>query len=212
MSFHAKRRIGLRASDTGKRYGSHIGFYRRFIKDFPHISKPLNQLLQKETPFIFDQNCIKAFEVIKEKLIYTIIIIMPIVGAVLGQKRNNLFGAIHYASKTLDLAQCNYTTIGKEILAVVFACKKFRPYSIGNREFGLWIMDRKGIENQIADHLSRIKNNLKAKNFEEIKEYFADKQLFREYINQPRPDGSPNYLKTRLAEIDSGFDGHSSDV
>ncbi|KAA3470152.1 Retrovirus-related Pol polyprotein from transposon 17.6 [Gossypium australe] len=41
----------------------HVGFYRRFTKDFAHISKPLNQLLQKETPFIFDRNCVKAFKV-----------------------------------------------------------------------------------------------------------------------------------------------------
>ncbi|KAA3487087.1 reverse transcriptase [Gossypium australe] len=36
---------------------SHAGFYRIFIKDFAYISKPLNQLLQNETPFVLDQSC-----------------------------------------------------------------------------------------------------------------------------------------------------------
>ncbi|KAA3484686.1 Retrovirus-related Pol polyprotein from transposon opus [Gossypium australe] len=86
-------------------------------KDFAYISKPLNQLLQKEIPFIFDQNCVKTFEVIKEKLLSALIIITlnwskPFIvmsdasdyaiGIALGQKRNNIFGAIHYASKTLN--------------------------------------------------------------------------------------------------------------
>ncbi|KAA3484685.1 protein NYNRIN-like [Gossypium australe] len=45
--------------------------------------------------------------------------------------------------------------------------------------FNLWIMDRKETENLIADHLSRIENNLKEETIEEIKETFKDEQLFR---------------------------------
>ena len=47
------------------------------------------------------------------------------IGAVLGQKRDKLFRAIYYASRTLNEAQLNYTTTEKEMLAVVFACDKF---------------------------------------------------------------------------------------
>jgi hypothetical protein len=39
----------------------HAGFYRRFIKDFSKITKPLTQLLQKDTKFIFDSVCLHAF-------------------------------------------------------------------------------------------------------------------------------------------------------
>jgi hypothetical protein len=35
----------------------HAGFYRRFIKDFSKISKPLTNLLQKDVPFVFDDDC-----------------------------------------------------------------------------------------------------------------------------------------------------------
>jgi hypothetical protein len=40
----------------------HAGFYRRFIKDFSKITKPLTQLLQKDTEFIFDSVCLHAFQ------------------------------------------------------------------------------------------------------------------------------------------------------
>ena len=45
------------------------GFYRRFIKDFSKIAKPLTNLLAKDTLFVFDNNCLKAFYRLKEALI-----------------------------------------------------------------------------------------------------------------------------------------------
>ena len=47
----------------------HAGFYRRFIKDFSKISKPLYRLLEKDTKFNFDESCRSAFEEIKSKLV-----------------------------------------------------------------------------------------------------------------------------------------------
>ena len=47
----------------------HAGFYRRFIKDFSKISKPLTNLLQKDVPFVFDDDCKEAFETLKKALI-----------------------------------------------------------------------------------------------------------------------------------------------
>jgi hypothetical protein len=40
----------------------HAGFYRRFINDFYHISRPLTNLLAKDVPFDFDDACLKSFE------------------------------------------------------------------------------------------------------------------------------------------------------
>ena len=53
------------------------------------------------------------------------------VGAVLGQRVGNVPHVIYYASKTLDPTQCNYTTIEKEMYAIVFALEKFCPYLLG---------------------------------------------------------------------------------
>nr|GEY42109.1 reverse transcriptase domain-containing protein [Tanacetum cinerariifolium] len=46
----------------------HAGFYRRFIQDFSKISRPMTHLLEKNTPFIFSEDCIKAFQTLKKKL------------------------------------------------------------------------------------------------------------------------------------------------
>ncbi|XP_070049757.1 uncharacterized protein [Nicotiana tomentosiformis] len=55
------------------------------------------------------------------------------VGAVLGRKKDKIFCPIYYASRTTNEAQLNYATTEKELLAVVFAFDKFRPYLIGTK-------------------------------------------------------------------------------
>ena len=54
------------------------------------------------------------------------------IGEVLGQKRERTFQVIYYASRTLNDAQLNDATTQKEILTIMFAFDKFRPYLIGN--------------------------------------------------------------------------------
>nr|GFC76517.1 reverse transcriptase domain-containing protein [Tanacetum cinerariifolium] len=46
----------------------YAGFYRRFIKDFLKISRPMTHLLEKNSPFIFSNECIQAFITLKDKL------------------------------------------------------------------------------------------------------------------------------------------------
>ncbi|KAK1685672.1 hypothetical protein QYE76_046520 [Lolium multiflorum] len=126
----------------------HVGFYRRFIKDFSKISKPLTNLLQKDVPFVFDDDCKEAFETLKKALTTAPIVEPPdwnlpfeimcdasdfAVGAVLGQRVDKKLNVIHYASKTLDASQRNYATTEKELLAVVFACDKFRSYIVDSK-------------------------------------------------------------------------------
>ena len=55
------------------------------------------------------------------------------VGAVLGQRVDKNLNVIHYACKTLDSAQRNYTITEKKIVAVVFACDKFRSYIVNSK-------------------------------------------------------------------------------
>ena len=114
--------------------------------------------------------------------------------AVLGQRTEKIFKAIYYASKTFNEAQENYSTTENEMLALVFACEKFRPYILGShviihtdhaaikylmakkeakprliiwvlllQEFDMEIKDKKGGDNVIADHLSKLERLLKRK-------------------------------------------------
>ena len=55
----------------------YAGFYRRFIKDFSKISKPLCRLLEKDAKFDFDESCRSAFEEIKSRLVSTPIMLTP---------------------------------------------------------------------------------------------------------------------------------------
>ncbi|GJS45324.1 DNA-directed DNA polymerase [Tanacetum coccineum] len=55
----------------------HAGFYQRFIKDFSKISRPMTHLLEKNTPFIFSEDCILAFQTLKKKLTEAPILIAP---------------------------------------------------------------------------------------------------------------------------------------
>nr|GEX92511.1 reverse transcriptase domain-containing protein [Tanacetum cinerariifolium] len=55
----------------------HASFYRRFIQDFSKISRPMTHLLKKNTPFIFSEDCIKAFQTLKKKLTEAPILIAP---------------------------------------------------------------------------------------------------------------------------------------
>ena len=55
----------------------HAGFYRRFIKDFSLISKPLSKLLCKDFSFHFSDECLQAFNTLKEKLVTAPIMVAP---------------------------------------------------------------------------------------------------------------------------------------
>ena len=109
------------------------------------------------------------------------------IGAVLGQREDGKPYVIYCARKMLNEEQRNYTTIKKELLAVVFSLDKLCTYLVGSfivvfidhsalkyfltkqdakvrlirwilllQEFNLQIKDKKGVQNVVADHLSRL--------------------------------------------------------
>ena len=126
----------------------YAGFYKRFVKDFSMIARPLCRLLEKDAKFDFDDACKLAFDEIKSRLVIAPVIATPdwsknfeimcdvsdfVLGAVLGQRMEKTFRAIYYASKTFNEAQENYSTTEREMLVVVFACEKFRSYILGSQ-------------------------------------------------------------------------------
>nr|GEW26788.1 reverse transcriptase domain-containing protein [Tanacetum cinerariifolium] len=126
----------------------HAGFYRRFIQNFSKIAQPMTRLLEKDTPFFFSKECVEAFQILKKKFTKAPILIAPdldlpfelmcdasdfAIGVVLGKHDDKHFRPIHYASRTMIEAESRYTITEKEILAVVYAFKKLRPYLILNK-------------------------------------------------------------------------------
>ncbi|CAN6566312.1 unnamed protein product [Malus baccata var. baccata] len=223
----------------------HAGFYRRFIKDFSKIAQPLCRLLQKEVAFEFTKECTESFNQLKELLTTAPIIVPPdwslpfelmcdasdyALGAVLGQRKDKRPHVIYYASRTLNDAQLNYSTMEKELLAVVFALDKFRSYLIGTKvivftdhaalkylltkkeakprlirwilllqEFDIEIRDKKGCENVVADHLSRMVHN----------EESPDEQLLSIKLSAPWYADIVNFLVSK--RIPSEFTRHQRD-
>ena len=121
-----------------------VGLYKNFAK----VSKPLTTLLCKDKDFFIDKEGERAFEMLKLALIESPILQNPnwdlpfeimcdasnyVVGAVLGQWIDKKPTAIWYASKTLVEVHMNYTMTEKELLAMVYALEKFRPYILGSK-------------------------------------------------------------------------------
>jgi len=107
----------------------HVRFYRRFIKNFNKIARPLTNFLAKDVAFIFDDRCLTVWEKLKMELISAPIIsaldwskpfeIMCnasdfAIGTVLGQRIDNKQHVIYYSSRTLNDAQLNYITTEKK--------------------------------------------------------------------------------------------------
>ncbi|KAH9726990.1 hypothetical protein KPL70_008483 [Citrus sinensis] len=208
-------------------------------------SLPYPTCVREVRSFLGHAACKVAFDKLKELLTSAPIIQPPdwslpfeimcdasnyAVGAVLRQRVGRAAHVIYYASRTLDSAQCNYSTTEKELLAIVFALEKFRSYLLGTKvivfsdhaalryllakkeakprlirwilllqEFNLEIRDKKGTENLVADHLSRLTTSEEAA---PLKDDFPDEHLFVTQGMVPWYADIVNYLVTRTLPSD----------
>lgn len=145
--------INLPAPQSQKNVRSflgHAGYYRRFIENFTKIATPMFKLLTKDVNFYWDASYEIAFDTLKEKLYVAPVLRGPnwslpfhisteasdtALGAVLGQKDNQITYAIYFISKNLTPAEHNYTVTEKEFLAVVYSINKFQHYITGYEVF-----------------------------------------------------------------------------
>ena len=104
---------------TVRQFLGHAGFYRRFIRDFSKIAKPLFKLLEKDAKFEWDAECQEKFEELKAYLTTAPIVRAPnwhlpfevmfdasdlVVRAVLIQRIKGKSYVVYYASKTFNEA------------------------------------------------------------------------------------------------------------
>lgn len=120
-----------------------VGYYRRFISNFAKIVAPLTKCLRKGTKVDYTHpEYTSAFEQCKELLSNAPILAYPdftkqfklttdasnvAIGSVLSQANR----PVAYYSRTLNSAEKNYSTIEKELLAILDSTKHFRPYLFG---------------------------------------------------------------------------------
>lgn len=131
-----------------KRFLGFIGYYRRFVKDFSKITQPLTACLKKGKKVVIDSKYEEAFQKCKELLVNAPILQFPdmskpfvlttdasevAIGAVLSQGSIGSDKPVAYASRTLTETERRYSTIERELLAIVWATKHFRPYLYGNK-------------------------------------------------------------------------------
>ena len=119
-------------------------YYRRFIPEFANIASPLFKLLQKNHRFSWDVHCENAFHMLKKHLTNPPVMSYPDfeqpfevqcdasdsgIASILSQNGR----VISYASRTLQKHEKNYSTIGKECLAVIWSIKYFKYYLGGHK-------------------------------------------------------------------------------
>ena len=125
-------------------------FYRRFIKDYGRVAKPLNRLTRKDQPFRFDASCEKAFKELKKRLVSAPLLahfdidrpsmietdaLDKVIASVLSQQQpNREWHPVAYYSKTMINAELNYLIHDKEMLAIVFSFQHWRVHLQGTLE------------------------------------------------------------------------------
>lgn len=147
-------------------------YYRRFIRDFANIAKPLHRLSEKNVPFLWNSECQNAFNSLRRALVTAPILVYPNpegdfildtdcsghgLGAVLSQVQNGQEKVISYYSKVLSKSERNYCVTRRELLAVVDSIKHFHHYLYGvqfkvRTDHGSlrWLMNFKNLEGQLA--------------------------------------------------------------
>ncbi len=134
---------------TVKEVQSFVGFcnyYRRFVKNFASIAKPLHHLTRKNSKFVWTEDCNNAFLTLKEKLCSSEVLIQPdpnkpykletdaskfAIGCVLSQKVGNNYRPIGYYSRSLNNRERNYSVTDKELLAMVCGLQEWEYLLLG---------------------------------------------------------------------------------
>ncbi|GFX54953.1 retrovirus-related Pol polyprotein from transposon 412 [Trichonephila clavipes] len=155
-------------------------YYRKFVKNFSTIARPLLKLTEAKPKFIWVVDCNNAFNKLKDALTSAAILAYPgkqfilldtdasheSIGAVLSQEIDCHERVIAYFSKCMSKPERNFCVTRKELLAIVKAVEHFHPYLYGRRSLLrtdhaslTWLLNFKNSEGQIARWMHRLHEN-----------------------------------------------------
>ena len=122
----------------------HTRYYKKFIKIYVQITVPMEKLLKKYVTFLWNEECQKSLDTLKEKMIIVPILVFPYcnkefhvdvdvscmdLGVVVAQPGvREIDHLIAFASRKLSKEEKNYTTMEREGLAMVYALQEFMHY------------------------------------------------------------------------------------
>ena len=185
------------------RFMGMAGFYRRYCPNFSAVAAPLTRLTSGKIPFVWSEDCQTAFDQLKDFLAHDPVLMAPdfslpfilqtdaselAIGSVLLQEKAGILHPVAYYSAKLNKHQRAYSTIEKELLAIVLSLRKFECYVYGSgsllvytdhnpltflsrnqfsnqrllrwslflQPYNLQVKHIKGVDNKIADALSRV--------------------------------------------------------
>lgn len=153
-------------------------YYRRFVKSFSDIAKPLHRLTEEKRQFQWDSECETAFRELKKCLCETPVLGYPDfkgnfivdtdasstgIGGVLSQCKDGREVVIAYYSKSLSKAERNYCVTRRELLAIIKTLRHFKKYLLG-RKFLVrtdhaalnWLLNFKNPEGQVARWIEQL--------------------------------------------------------
>ena len=167
-----------------------LNYYGRFIPNLSSLIRPLNELLQRDKPWNWSDECNRCFQIAKSKIVSPNVLVhydptRPIklagdasaygIGAVISHvMEDSTERPIAFASRTLLPSERNYSQVEKEALSLIFGIMKFHTYLFG-RPFTL-VTDHKplttifgskrGVAPVVAARLQRWAVKLSAYNYE----------------------------------------------
>ena len=190
-------------------------YYRRFVKSFANIAKPLHNLTKKNVKFKWNDKCEKSFQELKKKLTSAPILMHPdtskqfivecdasnfAIGAILSQKDSE--GILHpvaYYSRSLHDAELNYTITDKELLSIRDAFATWRHLLLGAKHKVVVYTDHRNLIYTLGGKIGNQRQHRWHLFFQE----YDFELIYRQGNKNGKPDSlsrRPDYIKDNKEE------------
>ena len=210
-------------SDDVRRLVGLLSFYRRFVPRFADVARPLHNVAQKGKQFTWTEECEKAFDRLKETLAAAPVLRLPdfncgfqlscdssavAIAGVLSQRHEGIECPIAFASRVLTKAERNYSTTHRELLAIVWSVRHFRPYLASASDIQIFtdhkplkgLLNSKDPEGRLARWLSTLQELKFTLHYRPGKENVVPDVLSRAAATRVEPLWTTSELRTWQSE------------